>query len=251
MKDWNVVYLPYCTGDVFGGTNANADIGGTPQKFVGYLNSKAFLQRLVPTFADATDVLVTGVSAGGFGAAMNASLVQRAFPWVKAKVIDDSGPPMPSSALPTCLQKKWRETWGFDQSILVDCGAGCPNKDDYTMDLGVFLAKAFNNRLSGMIEAQEDFVISGFFGAGLDIGGGPCSGIPLVTGVPAETFRAGLMTFREATKSYPNFGTYYPPGGTHTWLQGDAFYTTSVEGVSLLSWVSDIVNDKSTQNVGK
>jgi hypothetical protein len=46
--------------------------------------------------------------------------------------------------------------------------AHCPNKDDFTMDLGVFLAKTFNDRPSGLIEAQEDFVISGFFGAGLD-----------------------------------------------------------------------------------
>jgi hypothetical protein len=250
IKDWNMVYLPYCTGDVFAGSNPNADIGGTPQKFVGYLNTKIFLQRLVPTFADATDVLVTGVSAGGFGAAMSASLIQRAFPWVKAKVIDDSGPPMPSSAMPTCLQNKWRETWGFDQSALVDCGADCPKKDDYTMDLGVFLAKTFSNRPSGLIEAQEDFVISGFFGAGLDIGGGPCSGIPLVTAIPAEDFKAGLMTFREATKKYPSFGTYYPTGTNHTWLQGDSFYSTTVDGVSMVSWVSDIVNDKGTKHVG-
>ncbi len=251
VKDWNFVYLPYCTGDVFAGTNANASIGGTPQKFVGYLNTKIFLQRLVPTFADATDVLVTGVSAGGFGAAMNAALIQRAFPWVKAKAIDDSGPPLPSSALATCLQKKWRETWGFEQSILAECGAACPNKDDFTMDFGVFLAKSFNDRLSGLIEAQEDFVISGFFGAGLDIGGGPCSGIPLLTAVPADQFKAGLLAFREAAKSYKNFGTYYPPGGTHTFLQGPDFYTTSVEGVSLLSWVSDIINDRATSHVGK
>jgi hypothetical protein len=136
-------------------------------------------------------------------------------------------------------------------SVLADCGASCPNRDDYTMDLGIFLAKAFPNRLSGLIEAQEDFVIAGFFGAGLDIGGGPCSGIPLVTAVPGDQFRAALLTFREALKSYPNFGTFYPPGADHTWLQGDSFYTASVSGTTLLGWFSDIVNDKGTKHVGQ
>jgi hypothetical protein len=69
--------------------------------------------------------------------------------------------------------------------------------------------------------------------------------------VPEEDFRAGLLAFRDAAKSYPNFGTYDPTGGTHTWLQGSEMYTATVEGVSLVSSIADIVNDKGTKHVGK
>lgn len=251
VKDWNFVYVPYCTGDVFAGTNANGKIGDAAQKFVGYLNSQAFLQRIVPTFKDATDVLVTGVSAGGFGASSNVVLIQRAFPDVKVKLIDDSGPPMSSKVLATCLQKQWRETWGLEQSMLKDC-ADCKKPDDYTFDYGVYLAKTFNNRLSGLIETQGDGIITLFFGKGSNVWGSPCSGslIPPLGGIPADQFKAGLLEFREAVKPYTTFGSFFPAGSQHTWLMGDSLYTHETGGTKMITWVADIVNDKGTKHVG-
>lgn len=249
VKDWNFVFLPYCTGDVFGGTRADVTVDGAdgPQKFVGYLNTQAFLQRVVPTFPDATDVLVTGVSAGGFGASTSVILIQRAFPNVKVKLIDDSGPPMGSPALATCLQKTWRETWGLDQSILKDCGAACPKPDDFSFDYGIHLTKTFSNRLSGLIESAEDSIISGFYG----IGNNDCTGILLLTPVSGADFQKALVTYRDTLKSSaPNFGTYFPPGSQHTWLQGDSFYTGNIGGEKLLDWVTNIINDKGTKHLG-
>jgi hypothetical protein len=249
VKDWNFVYLPYCTGDVFGGTRADVTIDGAtgPQKFVGYLNSQAFLQRVVPTFKDATDVLVTGVSAGGFGASTNVILIQRAFPNLKVKLINDSGPPMGSPTLATCLQKKWRETWGFDQSVLKDCGANCPNPDDFSFDYGVHLAKTFKGRYSGLIESAEDGIITGFYG----IGANNCTGILLLTPVSGPDFSAALRKYREAVKGMsPTFGTYFPPGTQHTWLMGASFYTGNIGGTKLVDWVTDIVTEKGTKHLG-
>ena len=55
VKDWNFVYVPYCTGDVHLGTKDNGMVEGVDgaQHFVGRLNMKAFLNRIVPTFTDA------------------------------------------------------------------------------------------------------------------------------------------------------------------------------------------------------
>jgi Pectinacetylesterase len=253
FKDWNIVYVPYCTGDVFAGTKADGNVEGVgPQKFVGYLNTKAFLQRVAPTFTDLTDLLVTGVSAGGFGASSSVVLIQRAFPGVRGKLIDDSGPPMPASVLPSCLQKKWRETWGLEGSMLADCGADCSDQNDYTFAYGISLAKRFQGRFSGLIETTEDGIISGFFGAGTNpLGGGECTGIALLTPVGGATFHAGLLEFRKAVSAYSTFGTYFPPGSQHTWLMGDSFYTGTLEGTSLRQWVADIVDEKGTKHVGK
>lgn len=248
VRDWNFVYVPYCSGDVFGGTNPSADVPLVgPQKFVGFLNTQAFLQRVVPTFSDATDVLVTGVSAGGFGASTSVVLIQRAFPNVKVKLINDSGPPMPSSVLAPCLQKTWRETWGYDNSILKDCGAACPNKDDFTFAYGVYLAKTFNNRLSGLIESAQDGIISLFFGAGSDNCASPFG---LAPAIPGDVFQRGLLEYREAVKPYTTFGSYLPQSTQHTWLQGASFYSGAIGDTKLVDWVSDIINDKGTKHVG-
>jgi hypothetical protein len=246
VKDWNVVFVPYCTGDVHGGTKADGMIDGTPQKFVGRINLEKFLHRIVPTFADSSQVLLTGSSAGGFGAALNLELVQWAFGDVPVTAIDDSGPPLSSEYLPACLQERWRTVWGFDESFLKDCGDDCPDPNDYTTDYMKHLASEFPDKLGGLMETTGDSVITLFYGFGAN----DCTSI-LPFPVPEETFRAGLLDFRETAMSLGNFGTYYAAGTTHTWLRDDTFYTeTSPDGVKLVDWYRDIVEGRDTAHVG-
>lgn len=248
VRDWNFVYVPYCTGDTHGGANPNATIPGVAgtQQFVGYLNMEKFLQRVVPTFRDAEDVILTGISAGGFGTAQTAVLVQRAFGDVKVKVIDDSGPPLSKAIVPECLQKKWRETWKLDETFLKDCGSNCPNKDDFTQDFALYLARTFGDRPSGLISADQDGVISGFFGAGRN----NCTGVALLTPVPGAEFKADLLAYREKVKAYPSFGTFFIPSTSHTWIGGEAFYTTSAGGVKMVDWFAKIVNGENAGHTG-
>ncbi len=117
LRDYSFVFIPYCTGDVHAGNNPVGSVSGVSgrQEFVGYRNLDVFLRRLVPTFTRATQVLLTGSSAGGFGALMNAHHVARAFKGIPVTVLDDSGPGMPSTVVPTCLQQQWRT-----QTVLAD-----------------------------------------------------------------------------------------------------------------------------------
>ncbi|MDB4989405.1 MAG: hypothetical protein JWN04_4583 [Myxococcaceae bacterium] len=247
VRDWNFVYVPYCTGDTHAGAKPDGMVAGVgPQKFVGYLNMQKFLNRIVPTFKDATDVLLTGISAGGFGAAQNAVLVQRAFSNVKVRAVDDSGPPLSKDAIAPCLQDKWRTTWGLDQSYLDDCGADCPKKDDFAQDYGLFLAKTFADRSSGLIESAQDSIISGFFGAGLN----NCTGVVLLTPVPGDVFQKDLLAFREKVKPYSSFSTYIPSGTQHTWLSNPTFYTGTAGGTKLVDWFTKIVNNEVPGHVG-
>jgi hypothetical protein len=248
VKDWNFVYVPYCTGDIGAGANPNGTVSGVTgtQKFVGYLNMEAFLNRLVPTFPTATQVLLTGVSAGGFGAATDFVLVQRAFSGVKVALVDDSGPPMSSTYLPTCLQDKWRTTWGFDNSFLKDCGAACPNPSDYILDYAKFVGSHYSDRMAGLIESSTDGVISAFFGYGMN----NCTG-SLLTPIPGATYTAALVDFRTAIKaSDPNFGTYYPNSSQHTWLGDASLYSETMNGTPLVGWFTNIVNNVSVSHVG-
>lgn len=247
VKDWNFVYVPYCTGDNHTGTNPNGMIDNLPtQKFVGYLNMAAFLKRLKPTFSDAERVLLTGISAGGFGAAGNVPQVTRAFPDAKGNLIDDSGPAMSNTFIVPCLQKKWNELWGLDKSIIAECGASCTNPDNFVLDYALFLADKYSKQTSGMIETTEDIIIRGFFG----VGANDCTGNIVTTQVPPATFKEGLLDFRERVKAFPNFGTYFPAGNQHTWLGSRSVYEAEVGGVRMIDWVRDIVTDTKAAHVG-
>lgn len=94
FRDASFVYVPYCTGDLHGGTRQHtySAFGQTRTgHHVGALNVAAYLTRLVPTFQSAGRVWLAGASAGGFGAVINWWRVQQAFGAVRVDVLDDSG----------------------------------------------------------------------------------------------------------------------------------------------------------------
>jgi hypothetical protein len=248
VKDWNHVFVPYCTGDVHLGTNPDGAIEGVDgvQRFVGRLNLEKFLHRIVPTFPNATQVLLTGISAGGFGAAANTEFVQWTFGDIPLTVIDDSGPPMSTEYLPECLQEKWRTTWGFEDSILEDCGDDCPNPNDYSIPFTLHIANKFPDRMGGLIETTGDSVISLFYG----YGSGECTG-SFLTPLSEATFSAGLLDYRATIQGIDaKLGTYFITGTQHTWLAGGAIYTHTTGGVRMIDWITDIIEGTAAAHVG-
>jgi len=240
IRDWNIVYVPYCTGDTHAGTRESAvDVPGTlaprNQWFVGQLNIRKFLNRIVPTFPDAEDVLLAGVSAGGYGTLSNLTLVQRAFPNVKVKHVNDSGAPLTKEASPECLQQKFRELWRIDLSA---CGSACPKQNEYTQDNALFLAKFFSDRPAGFIDTTEDETISLFLGTGTN----NCTGNFPTSRLPAATYRREILAYADKLKAFPNYGSFNPAGTKHTFLRTSDFYTITAGGVRLVDWFTKIVN---------
>lgn len=104
---WDMVYMPYCTGDVHVGNRVvtyNDPTGQNPPltfRHNGYNNSVAALNFLRTRFPSIGKLLVTGFSAGGV--ATNTIFYQARrtlLPTVKAYLLNDSGPvfPAPSSS---------------------------------------------------------------------------------------------------------------------------------------------------------
>jgi hypothetical protein len=243
FQDWNMVYVPYCTGDVHAGNKEHVDVPGNSPKnqmFVGFRNVSRYLQRLEPTFADATDVVVTGISAGGFGAAFNYDQVASAFCHANVMLIDDSGPPMSDAYMSTCLQARWNELWNLDGTVPADC-TDCrrPDGSGLSQYLPYIVKKYPKNRLS-LISANMDGIISLFFGYGTN----DCQGLSGTSaGMSGVMFQAGLEELRASHLSgSPNLGTYIIASTSHTWLNGLAFYNTTVSGMSLPEWVNLIMN---------
>jgi hypothetical protein len=249
FQDWNIVYVPYCSGDVHAGAAEHVDVPGGPsdQMFVGYTNIGHYLQRLVPTFGDARQVVLTGISAGGVGAAFNYDRVAQAFCHSKVTLLDDSGPVMADQYLQPCLQQRWRDLWNLDATLPADCAA-CRGPDGGGLvNYLPYLTNKYPNELLGIISAQQDSVISLFFGYGSN----HCAGLTGISaGMSGTTFEAGLMDVRgRYIVPSKNWGSYLINSTSHTWITALTFYNTTVNGTPLTSWVDQLVNHGSVSHV--
>ena len=102
-KGYDVVYMPYCTGDVHVGNNVvtyTDPAGLNPPitwRHVGYNNTRKALDYLHTRFPTVGKLLVSGFSAGG--TATNAVYYQARrtlLPTVKGYMLNDSGPIFPA-----------------------------------------------------------------------------------------------------------------------------------------------------------
>lgn len=244
VKDWNYVYIPYCTGDVHAGNKTDVEIKGAgKQQFLGYANIGLYLKQIVPSFPEAERVLLTGVSAGGFGAAANYDQVQRGFGCTPVDLLDDSGPPMAKEFVPACLQNIFRTSWGLDETMLADCGEDCQDKDDFLLDFVMHLAKTHPERTQGLISSTADATIRQFYGFSAN----DCKAV--LPNMSATTFGEGLLDAREKLASFDSFGSYIFDGSSHTMIGGSGFYSKEVNDVSLRDWVADLL-DGTPSHVG-
>lgn len=234
LRDWSWVYVPYCSGDVYAG-QAETMLGGKMRQFYGYSNITAFLERWVPSFP-ADQVLLTGSSAGGFGAAVNFAQTQRAFGDTPVVLIDDSGPPMSADVFPPCLQTIWRTVWGFDKTVLAECGGDCGDHDKFIADTFEHVRREFPAMRGGVFSSVGDQTIRAFAGYGWAGGYNACGEIP--TAVTATVYQSGLTELRTRVMSAPGIGTYYIAGTSHTILRSGAFYTTTVGTTTVPQWIA-------------
>jgi hypothetical protein len=268
IRDWNIFYVPYCTGDVHAGSNPAGYPGPVtgPQSYTGYTNLEHYLSRILATVPGATDELLVGSSAGGFGAGLNADLVAANMPASVQRftMLDDSGPPMSSQIIQPCLQDQLRKVWGLDSTFLATCGAGCPTPNDYVYDWMTYLMNKYGRGplsakfMGGLVSWTGDAIISTFYGFGAQ---NCMSSVPIAISGPV--FEAGLLDFRSKIQAQTNlFGTYYAGGTDHTFLIQDmgglvqgtgllgGLYDTQVNGVRLVDWMSDLLAHKQATHVG-
>ena len=252
FKDWNLIFVPYCTGDVHAGSATGVTVPGsgspTNQQFVGYRNVGLFLKRIVPTFPSVSKVLVTGSSAGGFGALVNYHRIAQAFCPRQVSLVNDSGPIFSDTYLSPCLQKRWRQLWNFDSQLPADC-TNCSNADGGGFfNVERYLSKKYSAQRLGLISYTQDSTIAYFYGFGQN----NCAGIDGNPGaLSGTTFQSGLTELRDSyLKPDGAWSTFYPAGTSHTILLDTNYSSFSTAGTKLTDWMSNIVNQGNPTHVG-
>ncbi len=219
FRDASYVFVPYCTGDVHAGNNV-AIYNGKETMHVGAVNMEAYLQRIVPTFADAKRVVLSGSSAGGFGAGMHWGRTQELFgSKIPVFLIDDSGPTLPNPYLKESLENTWKESWNLQDIFPEECTECVDNFDA----LFSFYADKYPNRRGALLSHTRDNVISYFFQ------------------ISQQQVSEGLDALaKERLEPHEGLQYYFVDGGGHV-LLGDPD-TFDQNGVPLLGWLEDMLS---------
>lgn len=233
LSDYTWINVPYCTGDVHLG-QASKQFKGAHREFAGRANLAFMMERAVVTFPQVDSLVVTGESAGGFGAYSNYAFLRGH--WTSANgnantrgiMLDDSGPILDDTAIPPCLQEMWRDVWNINATL----PQGCPCLNPYgNMASGWAYYKTIYPKDSrALISSENDGTISTFFSFSLDNCKNP---------IPVGYNKLGAGLKRLAT-SVP---VYIIPGSSHTHTSSNEFLTRTVNNVKLNEWVAQLISD--------
>lgn len=239
VRAWSYVFVPYCTGDIHAGDNPSS-LGG--RRAVGYVNSTLAVSRVRDELGEGlSQVLLTGYSAGGFGALYNYDQVQRIFGDVPVDLLDDSGPPVSATYFTPCLDQLAREVWNLEATLPAGC-AECR-----TIGLGALIpyySAALADRRQGYIASLEDEVLRQFFGFGY-----PSCDQPRVP-MDAEVFRAAIEELRGATTGLANVGLFTLESDEHVFTIGRPLANVRVGDSTLAAWIGELVGGDRFTSVG-
>ncbi|MFQ5459745.1 MAG: pectin acetylesterase-family hydrolase [Anaerolineae bacterium] len=227
--DYTWVFVPYCTGDIHAGQMTDAyDYDPSPDATFdvvhrGHLNVVAVLDDVARRYSVDRHVVLTGSSAGGFGAIFN-------FPeamgrWPSAVLLPDAGiaPPVEDSLMAR-EGERVAARWGTDK-ILPDY---CATQDCLadTMHLLAAHAAHYDGRAAkwrpfGYLQGQQDGVLADY----LEIS--RCS------------YEMGLRRGFQDAAGLTNLRAYLPATSQHTFLAGLDGYV-SASGVQMLEWFAAV-----------
>lgn len=215
FPDASYVFVPYCTGDVHAGhqvTTYQTNSGPREVHHVGQDNLDALWPRLRATRPDADIVYVTGASAGGYGAMLQAPRARLAWPGPTVHVLSDSSHPVdPEAARWTAMKAAW------NVDVPADCPACATGLSAYPAYLH---ATAPASSRWALLMNTRDQVIGSYMG---------------FTGPQLET---QTLAIRDAMAANAGQGAFVIDGTAHVLTSASPLPTTS-NGTQLAAWLRD------------
>lgn len=244
VRDWTIVAVPYCTGDVhLGSVDRSYDTVAHPKlppaitiHHRGFDNFMVVLDWISRNVSPGvTDLLVTGASAGGYGASAHFPWLARQFPQARLSVLADAsqGVTTPAWEQGTPGRGSWNvqlAPWVFGS----DPGAVPSNQ---LLRRG---AEAYPDGRFAQYTTTQDAVQTEFY-AVMRLRYGPPA--------PGSCKRVGpdwnnqmLSTMAAYRSALPNYRSFVLPGTTHTIIADDGFYADNAAGVPFSDWLGTMID---------
>jgi hypothetical protein len=220
VAGWNIVYVPYCDGSVFGGdgdfTNPSDMLGA--RHHYGQRNFSAALDRALEHFPGAKKVVLAGSSAGGWGTIYHRGLVRAKYPNAELTVINDAG--IGFAVNQASVADEWKATRHRPPSC-----AECQSHPHMT------------HFVKYMLEHDPETWVGDFSSYGDSV-------IRFFTFSPdAASFKQVLMQETDLlAQAHPDrYKRFFIDGESHTTLL-TAFHSNVVDGVTVAQWVGKMID---------
>ena len=215
FRDYSVVYIPSCTGDVHTGSRV-VRYGRVRVHQKGFVNARAALARTYSEFPDAETVLVSGCSAGSVGSAFHADAIIRRYRDARVTQVGDS--------LAFIFHRPINlADWGTHEHFPAWFLPKRPRERWTMVEFLRGLARAHPQRTFARFNHAADEVQAEFYEA---VGG------------DRRDFAHRLRAAERQLKRLPNYRSYVACGTEHCAFQTSEFYFLRVRGVRLRDWVA-------------
>ncbi len=251
FKDWNVVVVPYCTGDIHWGdaeVDYVLDTGeGEPRvtsvAHKGFVNAQVAEKWAREHIVHPEQVFVTGSSAGAYGAIVNSLYLQeRAYPSADFSVLGDAG----NGVITQDFLENELSNWGIEENLPAWIpGLNVPLAELNAADLYIESAKTYPQNRFGTYTAAYDGGNGGQTGF-FQIMRNVDNALNWVRWWDSSCRWNERMTAlnAQAQAEAPNFRSYVGSGSAHTMWGRDKVYTDRTGNVpTVRSWVKAMVED--------
>jgi hypothetical protein len=221
FRDYSVVYIPSCTGDVHTGSRL-VRYGPIRVHQKGFVNARAALARAYEEFPDAETVLVTGCSAGSVGSAFHADAIMRRYSKARVSQVGDS--------LAFLFHRPVNlADWGAHDHFPDWFRPSRPRQRWTMVEFIRSLARAHPGRTFARFNHVRDQVQVDFYEA---VGG------------DGRNFAKQLRAAERQLKRVRNYRSYLACGSEHCAFQSSEFYFLRVRGVRLRDWVAGLAEGR-------
>lgn len=235
FKDWHHVYIPYCTGDIHWGNNLMTYGEGEKQFTIahkGAVNARAVLDWTYKNISAPEQVMVTGCSAGAYGAAMWSAHVRHHYEKARVYELADSGAGVITEtffqdSFPSWKPESSYPTWIKDLE---------PEELTRLPQLYEAIGREYPDMTLSQYNTQYDDNQSFYFTA---MGGGDVY----------EWSKRMNKNVDEINAKAANFASYLAPDHKHCIIPYNEFYTVESNGVKLIDWVSNMIHDEKQADV--
>lgn len=211
FRGWNIVYLPYCTGDMQMGSRAavytGADGTQLPYQHAGHDNMLLASSWIDQTFPTVPRLAVLGVSSGGTAALVNYHLLRSRIKGAQCGyLLNDSGPLFSSAGASGALHRTLQDAYNVEPLIqMLGKDLGPEAADAIHNDFGAWatvLAKAYpRDRLTTAL-FQHDLNYL-FFSYDSIAPGAPYADL-------ARAWQADLVALKAQHDSHANLAYFMP-----------------------------------------
>ncbi len=223
VRDWSIVYVPYCTGDVHSGSNtARYSDPDTGESYTiehrGADNFRVVLNWLKHNFAQPGQILVAGSSAGAYGASTHYARIRAAYPRGRALMLGDAGQGVMTQAFLDQRNASWR--FVLPREVFARNTTLTPE-----IDVVGRLAERYPRDRFAQYTTAHDITQSSFYA--------------LMGAENACLAWTANMTSALAERQHEgNFRSYLASGETHAILRTPRFYTEQSGGAPLADWLA-------------